>query len=125
MSEKASTSAGSAATSSDPAAAYRPAGTSLMADTRAIATAEPWLTALAGAPRPPRSKDREAIGATDTRYDNAPDAAHLTRHAPPAPEGAGGDLPTHPTPDHPDTTRPSEAMPPTPDRQAGRGEKKG
>src|SRR3546814_18503351 len=99
MSEKASTSAGSAATSSDPAAAYRPAGTSLMADTRAIATAEPWLTALAGAPRPPRSKAREAIGELDTDHALPLAVAYLSGDAPEAPEGEAGEFHPYRIPD--------------------------
>src|SRR3546814_473582 len=66
-----------------------------MADTRAIATAEPWLTALAGAPRPPRSKDREAIGELDTDYAISRAVAYLSGDAPEAQEGDAGDFTTY------------------------------
>src|SRR3546814_12145116 len=66
-----------------------------MADTRAIATAEPWLTALAGEPRPPRSKDREAIGELDTDYAISRAVAYLSGDAPEAQEGDAGDFTTY------------------------------
>src|SRR3546814_6958551 len=95
MTEMASTAAGSASTSSNPAPASEPSGTSLMAYTLAIATAEPWLTALAGEPRPPRSKDREAIGELDTDYSSSRAVAYLSGDAPEAQEGDAGDFTTY------------------------------
>lgn len=66
-----------------------------MVDFRAVAAAEPWLTELAGAPRPPRSKDREAIGELDTDYAISRATDYLTNEAQEAQEGDAGDFTTY------------------------------